>query len=544
MSAAALSMAPASVGSADTASSFVFPRSSSSRAIMHSRHDPVSTAVKLTQPIEPPKQRSPSRTHAHRRSAAISHDLLADLQAAKSMALPVVPRESSTPTASTSPPTPDLTDGRSCSVSLTSSSAASLVSVSSVSTSPPSKAKVMFSSAVEFIPSHSTTTSTSTMTSTSTVTTITPNETLSHSSRRSQKNTKSWSFIRFRRRSASDSDYDEDDEDDSQLPLPRPATPPKPSPASQEIQARSTHYFTRSGTPEPMIDLDAALGPAGTPPLLSGSWSSPAVHRRSESAPEVLWTGTKTVDFETFIASSASSSSGYGARGMKRKMSAVVEVEEAVAEVSTEETHTDDVFSPVTSVPEVEENKRRSIWEEFVKSFESSSQVMAEIQKTDDETEEIFGEPGPEIRHGVPEVVTSASTIEDLNLKSLNPSTNTADSPQTKPRQQSKDKKHGRQRSLVLSLKNAMLKSASVSNLPDTRSKKLEDEKFGQQANGWKSEAQLPILTDMSTTDKNSKVAGSKRITKRSLLPVKLDEHRLKRGVAFRVWEWVRGIVA
>jgi hypothetical protein len=102
---------------------------------------------------------------------------------------------------------------------------------------------------------------------------------------------------------------------------------------TEELRQPSTGCSSPS-EPEPIIDLDAALGPFRTPHALStlsnssdGLFSFHQQHRRSESAPEI--------------------SQAPGVRGMKRKMGPVVE-EESIAE-SVEESASSSVVSLVSS---------------------------------------------------------------------------------------------------------------------------------------------------------------------------------------------------
>ncbi|KAK9372908.1 uncharacterized protein V1513DRAFT_204395 [Lipomyces chichibuensis] len=561
---------------------FVFP-------LHHARHDSASFSCApcpslSLPPVEEPKQYSPSRTHAHRRSAAVSHDFLADLKHGRII--------SSSVPAPHSPdvrlderdrlPSPPASPCRSSSVSLASSSAASLASVSSTSTSPPSRLKVMFSPSVEFIPSHSSTTSTST---TTTITAARGSADLTDESarpedqpqpdkRRSQK--KSWSFIRFRRRSAEaeDEDGDDDEDDDDVVPPPRSATPPRPS------HARATHYFTGSGTPEPMIDLDAALGPAGTPPLLSGTWSSGAtMHRRSESAPEMLaWTGTTSVDFRTFSSSMARVD---GSRGMKRKMAAVVEVEESAEDeaAAAEEAQPEPVATP-------EPDRRRSVWDEFVNSFAVPEAEQADnpssphVNPSSDEVlvvDEfgeviVIGEPGPEIRHEL-------TTADNANsVHSSCPVSTFSDAPSVYSSAGSetvseilpvKSKRYSRRLSLVLNLKNAMLKSASVGNLihvddhkpvklhrrrnskldtiTDTWSKELNRKPYGLRSHDNLPTTNIPPIEDplCQSTGPAKSTSSSSSLHSRSPAPTDSTQQSGKsKNMASRMWDWVRGIVA
>ncbi|KAJ8100325.1 hypothetical protein POJ06DRAFT_275432 [Lipomyces tetrasporus] len=554
--------------------SFVFP-------LHPARHDAVSfpcpPCPSLPQPaVAEPKQRSPSRTHAHRRSAAVSHDFLADLKqdhVISPFAPPLYP-----PSERDRQPSPPASPCRSSSASLASSSAASLASVSSASTSPPSKAKVMFSPSVEFIPSHSSTTSTST---TTTITAARASSDLADEAalkpelpqsdkRQSHKKLKSWSFIRFRRWSTEEEDEDDDEDDDEVVPPARPATPPRTS------HSRATHYFTRSGTPEPMIDLDAALGPDGTPTLLSGTWSAgAAMHRRAESAPEMLaWTGTKSVDFGTF---SNSISRIDGSRGMKRKMSAVVEVEESPdAETAATEPPPDPV---VVAEPE----RRRSVWDEFVNSFaipegeqaDTPSSLFAaasdEVVVVDEFGDVIvIGEPGPEIRHELSDNAnslhnsSSVSTFSDARSVSSN-----ADIHTVSEKSKATAKRHSRRRSLVLTLKNAMLKSQSVGNLlhmddhkPDKqygrRHSKLDtvtgssNDELGRHSHGWRSHGNLSSTNTStvadppcpSTTPSKSTASSSSLHSQSPARTDSTQQSRKSKGMAYRVWDWVRGIIA
>ncbi|KAK9354434.1 hypothetical protein V1523DRAFT_461094 [Lipomyces doorenjongii] len=569
---------------------FVFP-------LHHARHDSASFSCApcpslSLPPTADPKQRSPSRSHAHRRSAAVSHDFLADLKHDRIISSPV--------TALHSPderlderdrlPSPPSSPCRSSSVSLASSSAASLASVSSASTSPPSKLKVMFSPSVEFIPSHSSTTSTST---TTTITAARGSADLTDESapplgqpqpdkRRSHK--KSWSFIRFRRRSAEaegeDEDEDEDEEDDEVVPPPRPATPPRAS------HARATHYFTRSGTPEPMIDLDAALGPAGTPPLLSGTWSSgAAMHRRSESAPEMLaWTGTKSVDFRTFSSSIARVD---GSRGMKRKMASLVEVEEGAEEEAAaaapavapaEEAQHEPVAAP-------EPERRRSVWDEFVNSFAVPVAGQAEtpssphVPPSDDVlvVDEfgdviVIGEPGPEIRHEWTTSDNSSSVHSSCPLSTFSDARSVSSSAGSETVSEIlpvKSKRHSRRLSLVLSLKNAMLKSHSVGNLihiddhkagklhrrrnskldpiTDTWSEELSRKPYLLRSHGNPPTTNIPPIVGplCQPTGPAKSTASSSSLHSRSPAPTDSTQQSGKsKSMAYRVWDWVRGIVA
>ncbi|KAK9331108.1 hypothetical protein V1520DRAFT_96139 [Lipomyces starkeyi] len=561
---------------------FVFP-------LHHARHESASFSCApcpslSLPPVAEPKQRSPSRTHAHRRSAAVSHDFLADLKHDRilSSSVPALHSPDERLGERDGLPSPPASPCRSSSVSLASSSAASLASVSSASTSPPSRLKVMFSPSVEFIPSHSSTTSTST---TTTITAAQGSADLTDElappidqpqpdKRRSHK--KSWSFIRFRRRSAEtedeNEDDDEDDDDDIVVPPPRPATPPRAS------HARTTHYFTRSGTPEPMIDLDAALGPAGTPPLLSGTWSSGGtMHRRSESAPEMLaWTGTKSVDFRTFSSSIARVD---GSRGMKRKMAAVVEVEEsAEEEAAAEEAQPEPV-----AVPDPE--RRRSVWDEFVSSFavpeaeQADTQSSPHVPSSDevlvvDEFGDVvvIGEPGPEIRH---ELTTSDNAN---SVRSSCPVSTLSDAPSVSSSAGSEtvseilpvnSKRHSRRLSLVLSLKNAMLKSHSVGNLihiddhkpvklhrrrsskldtfTDTWSKELNRKPYGLRSHGNLPTTNIPPIVDplCQSTGPAKSTASSSSLHSRSPAPTDSTQQSGKsKSMAYRVWDWVRGIVA
>ncbi|KAK9366050.1 hypothetical protein V1509DRAFT_611956 [Lipomyces kononenkoae] len=551
------------------------------------------------------QRRSPSRTHAHRRSAAISHDFSAvDFKhhpVILSSSVPLLPSAPAPAPAPASPPqqtdendrlpSPPASPCRSSSVSLASSSAASLASVSSASTSPPSKLKVMFSPAVEFIPSHSSTTSTST---TATITPISRSSSdlvdepgllpqdlpLPGDKRRSGR---SWSFIRFRRRSAGDEDEldgDEDDDDDDEdddddnddnvpVPPPRPATPPH---ASHSLA--TNHIFTRSATPpEPMIDLDAALGPAGTPPVLSGSWSAAGsvtagVHRRTESAPEMLaWTGTKLVDFSTVSSSICGLDSS---RGMKRKMSSVVEVEENAASDADESSASQAPAEKVLASPPDEpvEQRRRSVWDEFVNSFAAAaaaaeddravadtSQSSPHVSPTDDVVvvDEfgdvvVIGEPGPEIRHELVATSDNANcTYSDVHSVS-----STAGSETLSQKSEKKPWEHNRRRSLIVSLKSAMLKSQSVGNLLLHSDDQQKQDKLYRRRH-----SKLGPLPDASSEKFGSghsnivepprPATGSSSLSSHSGLPVPMDSNtqqsRKSKSMAYRVWDWVKGIV-
>ncbi|KAK7207323.1 hypothetical protein BZA70DRAFT_9906 [Myxozyma melibiosi] len=653
------------------------------------------------------KPRSPARKHAHRRSAAISHDFLADLrleqqkQQVDASATPLPP--SPTPSRAESP-------CRSPSLSLGSSST-SLASVSSASTTPPSRAKVMFSPAIEFIPSHSCTTSTST------TATITPSQQqpsanespellaakpsadaeitrvsplpVSPSKRASVVSTtstasapaatttykkgKSWSFIRFRRKTdglslspppteeEDEGEEDEDEEDeDEDLPVPRPATPPHVSHAP-----RATHYFTRSGTPEPVIDLDAALGPAGTPSLLSGTWTTSSFHRRTESAPGMI-NGTKSVDFRTFSQSmslaldgprrSSSSSSGMSAvgRGMKRKMSAVAEIaeerDESAIDSEDNNSSSDEAQENSSSTAESQsvETKveRRSVWEDFVSSFNAASQnynsssasynssktydsqrLGAKLESVEgnettvdtrddvlivDEFGEaiVLGEPGPEIRHSVIDSGAnslhnsgSTSTLSEQDMLSVSaPATESPTKRQESERGgwHFRKRSHDRRKSLVVGLKNAMMKSQSVGNLlhnnstvnlsagsreevrnnssntaaaatSPSKSNKLhrrrpskqdaamywqqqqqqlqrQTKSIGGSQQGWRSHGDLPVANTepIVGTRRHAKHASVTTTTSSTLRAgtMKNLSNGKSKNVAGRMWDWVRGIIA
>ncbi|KAK9450053.1 uncharacterized protein V1518DRAFT_393047 [Limtongia smithiae] len=528
---------------------FVFPYNHDASPARHARKPfaarPLSSSAGASTEA---KQRSPARSHAHRRSAAMSHDFMVELQSQHDLAR----QQKQAPKSTDMHVSRSMSPSPSSSVSRASSSA-SLASVSSTSTTPPAKAKVMFSPSVEFIPSHSVTTSTST------TATITPNHRLSAevpeppaeaspgpvtvvapvprsepaSPDKNNKKARSWSFMRFRWKSVLDqpsskasgtastieSDEEEEEEDDDNaefLALARPATPPRVSHSS------TPHYFTRSGTPEPMIDLDAALGPAGTPPLLSGSWQSSAsyagTHRRSESAPGLIaWDGTRSVDFHTFSMSMSRQLDGPPISNprsrMKRKMSAVVEIEEAMeneeggealaAAIASERARQLQTHDESIEVPS--EQRGRSVWDDFVNSFAkvaaeqsqdltdstsperasspgSTSTLPDEVLIVDEYGEAIIlGEPGPEIRHILTNTTTATktTTLAEADGHSLqnscSHSTLSADVQSVESgragafereleRLHSK-KSHTRRRSLAFSLKSAMMRSKSAGNL-------------------------------------------------------------------------------
>ncbi|KAK9476922.1 hypothetical protein V1514DRAFT_335361 [Lipomyces japonicus] len=550
------------------------------------------------------------RGHAHRRSAAMSRDVLADIKQDQLLnqvqqrfpitgatTLKVSLDDLSSLPRTQSPPPPSLAPARpespcTSSASLASSSATSLVTVSSASTSPPAKAKVMFSSAIEFIPSHSTTTSTSTTTTITpsfhesasahrnSVTSTTSRSSLSSSSsstnsekRRSHKKVKSWAgnFIRFRSSSrskqqditttsaSSSSSSDNSESDDEEfVPPARPATPPKPS------RARAPHYFTRTSTPEPMIDLDAALGPSGTPPLLSGArFPSSGRHKRSESAPEIHdWTyGTRSVDFKTFsdsISRAFPLPDDRNMRGMKRKMSVVTE--EAVTEEKEEEDHNDDNdhdhdydrdgqgqiskslvadFSPCDQeeLVNLKEEKRRSVWEDFVSSFATEHHPGLEKDcdeppaLIDDFSHVILGEPGPEIRHDLLLNSSSTSTTSSSRSAETAACPNASSLPPSSAAGLATNNNNTRRRSLVISLKNAITRSQSAGNLA-----KLED-KLNHDGPGWKSHSILPSVQQQHHYHHHNR--------KRSLSATTASPNEIKnRGIAHKVWTWVRGIVA
>ncbi|KAK9462797.1 uncharacterized protein V1516DRAFT_621660 [Lipomyces oligophaga] len=554
--------------------------------------------------ISSAKARSPARKHAHRRSAALSRDFLADLRGEN------IPMNS----ASSSAESPTLSDDRRSSSPCNSSSASidssvSFPSVSSTSTTPPSRTKVMFSSAVEFIPSHSTTTSTST---TTTLTTTRLSQDLSSpepvpQQLRTHKKVRSWSFIRFRRKNAEDgasdeNEYpcednteDEDEEFDTAFTL--PATPVSSS------NITYTDHFMRTATPEPMIDLDAALGPSGTPPLLSGSWSgssSYTYHRRSESAPGLItWDGTRSVDFATFsrsmsraldgpFSSSNSSGSSSGSasalrpRPIKHQMSAVAELDESYEETMSQQ-HTKSDAPDAAQVPLADTENRRSVWEDFVSSFNDTCVEVAPSVRSDsadsrdavlvvdnEEGEAVFlGEPGPAVHHDLSSSEStddsaecdSNSTVSDDSLKlGSGCDFSTEFSSKTTIRQRSPQ---GKRRSLIFGLKHAMTRSQSAGNLlhipssedekdetstsSETKTKTNSGEKIGKNKFGSRSQGNLPVpgtppieLPKLMEMRGAALIGSSEAHTAAQSEKFGLRRVRKPKGIASRMWDWVR----
>lgn len=503
----------------------------------------------------------------------------------------------------------------------------------------------MFSSAVEFIPSHSTTTSTST------TATLTPvrmshdfsensipetssqesssidGESLNSLDKRTgaHKKGKSWSFIRFRKKvdtlSLSPPPTEEEDEvdgvdDDVEVgykvgfSVPRPATPP-----SVSHVPRATHYLTRSATPEPMIDLDAALGPSGTPSLLSGAWTTGSVfHRRTESAPGMI-AGTKSVDFRTFSKSMNLALAGVprssGDRGMKYKMGAVAEIAEEVDESAIEEC--DRSSSSGSSEPleivDTADNKRRSIWEDFVSSLSSEakdgnqlidseefrrSAAAEDVLIVDDSGEAVMlGEPGPEIRHSMllesdsagewsaPSSLHNAGSISTVSDEEASPAAATviARKPATSGSGLARKRSQEKRRSVVLGLKNAMMKSQSVGNLlpsaesesPSKASKlhrrlpskhdvadllNIQQRRhsenvslLGLNKHGWRSQGNLPAagtqpIISGSRHRKHASVGTTRTSsTMRAGTLKKNDSEKAGKSTAGRMWDWMKGMM-
>ncbi|KAK9470165.1 uncharacterized protein V1510DRAFT_301404 [Dipodascopsis tothii] len=371
---------------------------------------------------------------------------------------------------------------------VSSSSVSSLTSEASATStsSQPARGKVAFSHSVEFIPTHSTSTSTSTVSTA----TITPSPRASpalpaeEARPRRHKHTKvkSWAghIIRFRthRRSSEElrpdatdraalqdeaayfkqcrrarslgGESSEDDSDGAEgSPVPdafageAPATPPATPPRGRTpLQQRAGNLrLPGRSTPEPVIDLDAALGPFCTPPLLGSqtagfSFTGTSLpdpvpergftrHRRSESAPETVFESELSpVGGRTFPLPSSgstttlSTATGWArsSRGMKRKMSSVVEISgntileeesevedapvshisaedsvrkaSAVAKAAIEKSSALDFRQPSALV---ERPHRRSVWEEFVQSFGGNSEGDLDEFALD------FGMPGPAV---------------------------------------------------------------------------------------------------------------------------------------------------
>ncbi|KAK9456516.1 hypothetical protein V1511DRAFT_509198 [Dipodascopsis uninucleata] len=539
------------------------------------------------------KPRSPERRHAHRRSAAISHDFLAEIKQNGGFSFPQVQPPlppSSAPSMPLNMP-PDSPQNRSspCPSSPASpslSSASSLVSLSSTSTSPPIKAKVAFSPSVEFIPSHSTTTSTST------TTTITPNSpvggpptptfpignninTESRSGRsknNNHKKVKSWSFMRpFRGLRSSiiddiaDEEEDDDFDNDELIPAPRPATPPR------------SYAKSQYAAPEPMIDLDAALGPAGTPPLLSHSrFPSAERHRRTESAPDVMF--TKSVDFKTF---SESISVAFplpppSSRGRSRKMLAVAEIDEDIEEVD-ESIHSDseelcmNEFVPIDeeikqSSSEYaifeentanKENQRQSIWMEFVKSFGnvstaeesegkvSNSQVYLSnaSPKSTDDISIILGEPGPEVRSAIEPNLRNSISVSTLSeSSSVNISDISGQSSSKQSRIKNGFKRHNKRHSVAMNLRNSMFRSQSVGDLLSDNLKEKRRLSLSKNENAWRSQGNL-ASESLNCNELDLKLMQSTPKTQ-VFTQGRIKSNKTRKSIAGKVWEWVRGIVS